>query len=222
MQREIVTIPPNLLRVLSVDWDIDWRGQSLGDVNSGAGATVYNAFPRWTGSPSIVLAEQEITQWRAIRAQAQGRVGIYRMEMCDPIGFASSELYPSGVPFSNGEVFSTGVGFAYNPSCQAVNAAVRGATEIRIDVAGHAAPVVGQIMSHDDWPFVVTWVALVSGEVYDLGIQMPLRAAIAADDLINLRGVGRFEVADPRAGNPAYGLQRVSRIQLSFREVLTR
>ncbi|NRB18058.1 MAG: hypothetical protein HRU33_10960 [Rhodobacteraceae bacterium] len=77
-------------------------------------------------------------------------------------------------------------------------------------------------MSHDDWPFVVTWVTLISGDVYELSIQMPLRAAIAVGDLINLRGVGRFEAVDEKAGNPAYDLQRVSKIQLSFREVLTR
>ncbi|NIZ63284.1 hypothetical protein DL239_20155 [Sedimentitalea sp. CY04] len=222
MQREIVTIPPNFLRVLNVDWDIDWRGQSVGDATSGSSATVYNSFPRWVGSPKVSLVRDEITQWRAIRAQAQGRVGIYRMEMVDPLGFIAPDVNPNGVSFSGGGLFNGGSGFAYTPICRAVNPAGAGATEIRLDVAGEAAPVVGQIMSHDDWPFVVVWASLVSGNVYDVGIQMPLRADIAVNDLINLRGVGRFEAVDESAGNPAYDRRRVSSIQLSFREVLSR
>ena len=222
MQREIVTIPPGFLRFTSTDWQIDWRGQSVGEANSGVSTTVYNSFPRWIGSPNVTLVGDEITRWRAIRTQAQGRVGIYRMEMVDPIGFASSGLHPNGIPFSNGLPFSSGFGFAYIPSCRGVFAAARGATEIRIDAAGHVAPVVSQIMSHNDWPFEVTWVSPVSGDVYDLGIQMPLRGDIAAGDLINLRGVGRFETVDEGAANPAYDRRRVSKIQLSFREVLTR
>lgn len=222
MQREIVTIPPNFLRVLSTNWDIDWRGQSVGEAISGTSTTVYNSFPRWIGSPNVALVGNEITQWRAIRAQAQGRVGIYRMEMVDHLGFASSAPYPNGISFSGGGLFSNGSGFAYTPICRAVYAAAMGATEIRVDVAGQAAPVVGQIMSHDDWPFMVVWAVLVSGDIYDIGIQMPLRADIAANELINLRGVGRFETVDGNAGNPAYDRRHVSNIQLSFREVLNR
>jgi hypothetical protein len=222
MQRELVTIPQNLLRVMNVNWDIDWRGQSAGDTTAGNSATVYNAFPCWVGAPKVGLVRDEITQWRAIRAKAQGRIGIYRVSMVDPLGFSMTGRNLSGKTFAGGQNFSTGAGFANIPVCSAVNAAARGATEIRVSMADEPDPVSGQIMSHQDWPFVITSAMPVGGGLFDLGFEMPLRAAIAAGDLINLRGVGRFEVADAGAGNPAYDRRKVSEIQLSFRVVLNR
>ena len=172
MQRPIITIPAGFLHFLDVDWDIDWRGQPPGNDTGGGTSVVYNRFPRWIGSPSIVLQGEAIAQWRAIRAQAQGRVGIYRLPMVDPIGFTSGAA-PSGTSFAGGASFASGVGFASEPACFAVTDVSAGAVQIRVENA-EVAPVVGQIMSHKLWPFLVTWVSEVSAGVYDLGIQMPL------------------------------------------------
>lgn len=219
MQRHIITIPPGFLRLLRVDWDIDWRGQSSGDRTDGSTQVVYNRFPRWVGRPEIFLQGAQVARWRAIRGAAQGRVGVYRIRMCDPVGFTDASLGDQ-IPYSNGLPHSTGAGFEYAPICTASLAAAAGATELR--VAAGVAPNVGQIMSHDDWPFLVTSVETVSAGVYDLGVQMPLRAAIAAGDPINMQGTGLFEATDDTMGNPSYAAARVATVGLSFQEVLVR
>ncbi|WIY23355.1 hypothetical protein [Parasedimentitalea psychrophila] len=220
MQRPIVTIPAGFLQLLEVDWDIDWRGQPPGNDTGGGTSVVYNRFPRWIGSPSILLQGDGIAQWRAIRAQAQGRVGIYRLPMVDPVGFVSSAL-TGGTSFEGGATFASGTGFAAEPACFAAAGAAAGAVQIRVENA-EVAPVIGQIMSHKLWPFTVTWVSEVSAGVYELGIQMPLRAAIAAGDTIKLQGEGLFEAVEDSMGRAGYDLDLVARPRLNFREVLNR
>ena len=228
MKRSIITLPPQLLKWLVRSWDIDWRGQGAGDFTSGVTRTLYAGFPRWVVESPIILEREQILQWRAIRAAAQGRRHIYRIRMYDPQGFSLSETGGteggSGTPFSEGQYFETGFGFEYNPFALAVGAHAAGAEEIRVDVSScnDVAPKQGQIMSHNDWPFEVTWVQHVSGTVYDIGIQMPLRSAIADEDPVLMRGVGRFEAMDEGMGNPAYDPTRFSRPQLRFQEVLAR
>jgi len=225
MQRLIVTVPAAFLRFISVDWDIDWRGQSLGENNGGGSQVVYNRFPRWVGTPSIILQGSAIAGWRAIRAEAQGRVGIYRIPMCDPAGFHFSAtgagVPAAGIPFSEGPTFESGYGFAYEPRCTASASAAAGATSILVEDSD-AVPVPGQIMSANSWPFVVTSVTEVSSGVYDLTVQMPLRAAISAGDTVLLRGEGLFEAVEDSMGRPSYGAGRLSKVKLSFREVLNR
>jgi hypothetical protein len=220
MQRPIVTIPAGFLHLVDANWDIDWRGQPPGNDTGGGTSVVYNRFPRWVGSPSIVLQGDAIAQWRAIRAQAQGRVGIYRLSMVDPVG-STSVAAPGGTSFEGGASFASGVGFASEPACFAVADVSAGAVQIRVDTA-EFAPVVGQIMSHKLWPFVVTWVLEVSAGTYDLGIQMPLRAAITAGDIIKLEGEGLFEAVEDGMGAAGYDVDLVARPRLNFREVLNR
>lgn len=230
MKRSIVTVPAHVMRHLSVNWDIDWRGRGAGDATSGLTRTVYDGFPRWTGSPEIFVRKETLRLWRAVRAQAQGRRNIYRIEMVDPVGFrpqetgASTATIRDGLPFGNGATFASGAGWRYAPFALAVGAHAKGAEEMRVDVesCGGVAPKVGQIMSHDDWPFTVTWVQPVGGTVYDIGVQMPLRAAVRDSDPVLMRGVGRFEAAEEGMGNPSHGPALFSRPQLSFREVLAR
>lgn len=224
MKREIVTVPRCVLRQLSVNWDIDWRGRGLGDTTDGVTRTMYDGFPRWTGSPQVVLTADTIRQWRAVRATAQGRRSIYRIEMVDPVGFRPQETGASDRTIRDGTAFGPDVSFRYAPFALAVGTHGKGAEEIRVDAApcNGVAPKIGQIMSHDDWPFTVTWVQPVSGTVYDIGVQMPLRAAIRDGDFVLMRGVGRFEAADEGMGNPSYGPASFSRPRLSFREVLAR
>ncbi|WIY25115.1 hypothetical protein [Parasedimentitalea psychrophila] len=220
MQRPIVTLPADFLHLVDTNWDVDWRGQPPGNDTGGGTSVVYNRFPRWVGSPSIVLQGSAIAQWRAIRAQAQGRVGIYRLTMVDPVGFATSA--PSaGTSFEGGATFASGVGFASEPACFAAADAAAGAVQIRVENA-EVAPVVGQIMSHKLWPFLVTWVSEVSPGSYDIGVQMPLRTAITAGDILKLEGEGLFEAVEDGMGQAGYNIDLVARLRLNFREVLNR
>jgi hypothetical protein len=224
MERPIITVPQGFLRATNFDWDIDWRGQPPSDRTSGVTQTVVNAFPRWVGSPQIYLRGALIGQWKAIRGSAQGRVGIYRVPMCDPVGFALSEagtVPADGLTYSDGNLFDNDKGFTFNPVCEAVTRADAGAEKVRVS-SPTVAPKQGQIMSHDDWPFEVSWVQEVSAGTYDIGVQMPLRSTIYAGDTVNLQGVGRFEAVEEGMGNPSYGSGRVSTPRLQFREVLTR
>lgn len=221
MERPIVTLPQDFLRFLNVDWDIDWRGQGLGETTGGGSATVYNKFPRWVGSPTIYLKGTALAQWRAIRATAQGRLGIYRLPMLDPVGIDPGQAGAIETLFDDGAGFDSGTGFADQPLCFASMAADPGAEQIRVENAA-VAPVAGQIMSHGHWPFVVTWVSEVSAGVFDLGVQMPLRAGIAIGDPIQLQGEGLFEAVEGSMGRPSYGVTRLSTLTLNFREVLNR
>ncbi len=219
MERRIITVPPGVLKFTTAEWDIDWRGQGLGDTNQGVSKTVVNALPRWVGSPSVVLTPDMIGHWRGIRAHAQGMVGVYRIQMVDPVVY-EDERFLQSLTWSNGQTFSAGKGWAFDPTCAAPEAAARGAEEITI--SSPERPRVGQIMSHDLWPFAVTWVEVGAADTYRIGVQMPLRSDIAVGDRIKLRGEGLFEATDESMGNPAYGLDRVSRPRLSFREWINR
>lgn len=219
MQRAVVTLPAGFLKFLQVDWDIDWRGQGLGENTGGGSTVVFNRFPRWVGAPSVFLEGAALAQWRAIRAAAQGRVGIYRLPMVDPIG--SDGVSDADLPFSDGASFASGHGFASEALGFAALAADPGAERIRVEGAP-VAPRAGQIMSHGLWPFVVTWVQEVSAGVFDLGIQMPLRGAMAAGDPVRLEGMGLFEAIEDGMGRVSYGLDRAAQVKLNFREVLNR
>lgn len=224
MQRKIITVPRSLFRVLDVNWDIDWRGQSAGASTDGVTRTTYNAFPRWVGSPSIVLGREWVSQWRAIRGAAQGMVNLYRLPMVDPVcgvfGSVSDQVQYQGLPFSTDQRFSTGYGFEYAPFIYA-KAASRGDTVLRLVIASDGdVPRVGQFISHDDYPYMVTSITPdVSGGI-EVGIQMPLRQKIPVGAEIQLAAYGVFEAAEEGMGNPAYGLDLVSRPRLSFREWL--
>ncbi|KAF0675067.1 hypothetical protein PMES_02588 [Profundibacterium mesophilum KAUST100406-0324] len=227
MERRIITIPPGLFAPTQFDWDIDWRAQSAGETGDGVTRTVFNAFPRWIGSPSVVLVHSQIAAWRAIRAQAQGAVGVYRVPMSDPITYSPRGAAPEGwiddgVPLANGQRLATGEGTSYEPFVRAKRAEAAGAEVIRIDTGGQSVPVPGQIMSHDDWPFVLTSATRLSGTIYECQVQMPLRRALPLGARIDLRARGLFEIASDGTGNPAYGASRVSSITVEFREWLNR
>lgn len=229
MQREVLNVPRDLMRSIEVNWTPDWRGQSLPEANSGVSTVVYNRFPRWVGSPRLVLSGSRLLAWRAIRAKAQGRKNLYRVPMVDPVGFnhglaaERAGVGSEGLPFSTGAYFSTGHGFSYDPAAVAVGGFARGADEIRLDTAAAGFfPVVGQIMSHDDRPFIVTEILETSEAECTVGIQMPLRASIPDGAPVLMQGRGIFEAAEEGMGNPSYGVDLVSRVRLSFQEYLNR
>lgn len=228
--RRIITIPEGLFRYTTFSWRIDWRNQAAGDFTDGTTNTAFAGFPRWVGSPSIVLHNDDLLRWRAVRNMAQGRIGIFRVRIVDVAGWDDNEMVPDaawlsqGVPFAGGNVFANGLGWQYEPFALAAGPASRGATEVDLDMSpvGGVAPRQGQIMSHDDWPFSVSWVQPMGDSIYRVGVQMPLRADISAGDFVLMRGTGRFEATEADMGSEDYDLQRVARPALQFTEVLRR
>lgn len=223
MKRDVVTIPRALFRNIRPDWDVDFRGQSLGATAGGTNVSVYNAFPRYVGSINLPLHGAEIGRWRAIRNRARGRANMYRVVMNDPAVNPIRMPYENGIPFSNGARFSTGFGFAYEPIATAPVAASSGATELVVDVESAAqAPRVGQIMGAGYWPFTVEHVEPVTDTRHRIEFFPPLRQNVATGGIVRLRGVGLFEVVTEGEGLPTYGGSKISMATMSFREVLTR
>lgn len=230
MPREIVTLPRRLMRQMQVTWAIDWRGQVSPDFTSGVSQTVGFGFPRWTGAPSLRLRRDMLREWRAISGALRGRARVLRVPMVDPLGFDPSEAgatpadLSTGVSFDDGTRFDGGAGWAFDSFALASGAASRGDTALRVDVASCAgvAPKAGQIMSADDWPFVVTSVRPAGGTLYDLTVEMPLRADIADGAVVLMEGVGRFEAVEEGMGAVAYGRSQTGDVTLSLQEVLNR
>lgn len=220
MRRPVVTIPKSVYRPMSFDWDIDWRGQSAGATVGGMSQTVVNAFPRWVGEPTLYLRGAAIATWQAVRAAAQGQVGVYLVEMCDP-AFPRGVQPTAPLTWSNGATWSTGAGWARVPFYQSVGNAAIGATQIRVDVpAGVPVPIAGQIVGHGLLPTRVTSVETISATRYRLHLGLPLRAAVAAGDAIRARGVGLFEAVSGETGRLSYNGSRAAQVTLSLREWL--
>ena len=218
MGRKIVTSPTDLMRVLDVNWDVEWRGQPPASTVGGIDVATYNRFPRFIGAPTLVLAGDRIAHWRAIRAAAGGRTAIYQVPMIDPVAAQSGPQ----VPYSQGQFHSEGQGFDYAPTVELVAAVAAGDTSIVIDETGADFAVKpGAFLSYNFWPFIVTSRIPLGGGQVELGVEM-LRTAIPAGSRIEQRARGLFIASDDQMGNPAYGLTFVSRPKLSFVEYLNR
>ncbi len=222
MERPIVTIPRGLWRELEMDWHIDWRGQTAGTSLAGQTKVLYNAFPRWKGTPKFTLVGEQFLKWRAILAEAQGHVGIFRVPMIDPIAY---ERPNANVPLTDANM-TTGTGQEYTPTALAVGDHAIGVDTVRLDcsITGEV-PAAGQTMSHgEDWPFVIRWADPVEGmaDHYDLQIAPPLRADMPEGQEVRYEAIGRFELADKDQGFPAYGANRVGSVSIPLQEVLTR
>ncbi|KAB2539655.1 hypothetical protein AL035_17750 [Salipiger aestuarii] len=228
MKRQIVTLPLSLMRVTSIDWDIDWRGAPEAGLTDGNTQVVMNQVPRWVGHLDMTMRDDWLRSWRAHRWQAQGRVGIYRLYMFDPLGFnlqaiVGRAVAETGIPFATGERFSSGSGFSPNVYLEAAAAASAGDTYVTVTCTdADLVPAPGQIMSAGDWPMGVVSVEANGDDTYTLGIQMPLRADMAAGDLVSCMATGLFEVDDDLAGAAPYGKLNRSAFSVSFREVLNR
>lgn len=219
INRRIITIPPGFMRNIEVNWDIDWRGQSPRAKVNGATEDVLSAYPLWVGTPTISLRREHILAWRAIRAQAQGRANLYRIRMCDPLGSHLTGAAQSGVPFSDDQPFASGLGFENRPFMTAVSGVSRGSETM---VVSGTPPRQGQIISHNDWPYLVTSVLAVSGGDHRITFQMPLYAAIPAGDPVYLDGSSLFEAADADMGAAPYGPGFHTTARLSFRQYINR
>lgn len=215
MDRPIITLPP--FQVTQVDWDIDWAEQSAGRRLSGRGKIQVGDFPRWIGSPKYRIRQSEIGRWRANRWAGQGLTGVYRVAMSDPWVFPCKV---TSIPFSDDTYFEDGAGFYGVPTVRAVGSFAAGSTEIVVDESDAAKPSrIGQIMSHEDYPFAVIE-RFGSGAAVSLTVAMPLRSAIADGDLIRMVGTGLFELTESGSGNITYPDSRVVQPSMQFREWL--
>lgn len=214
MQRRIITLTPDFPRVAAVNWDIDWREQSTGAAVSGRRGISMSNLPRWVGTPSLLFYKEAIGKWRAHTLSARGMTGIFRLPMIDPAVYLHPDI--DALPFSGGSRFSDGMGFENEQAVLCSSGAAAGATEIVVDMDSTAGTIrQGQIMSHDDWPFAVTW---ISGNT--LTVEMPLRRAIPANSLINLRGRGLFEMVQARTGAMGYDANHAARTDMQLQEWL--
>ena len=226
MSRSIVTVPYSLMLATEINWWIDWRGRGS-QRNDDTTKIVHNRAPRWRGELSLVLQGAAAGAWRARHWAAEGRAGVYRLFMIDPMLFDRMEVMSAaaaakGVPFSTGSYFSTGAGFEAGPYIAAAAAAEPGASSIVVSVPDpDLVPAVGQIISAHDWPMGVLSVEDLGEQTYRLEVSLQ-RATIAAGDPIALVATGLFEVESDEASSMPYGLSRVARPGLSFREALKR
>lgn len=229
MDRPLITVPPDVFRATSADWDIDWREVSAGIGTGGRNGILVGQLPRWIGGPGLVIHADTLRDWRAHRWAGRGQTGVYRLTMVDPIGLSAMGFndpgpgLPAGVPFDGPEPFAGGAGFEHRWQVPIIGAAPAGAGEIVVDESALPAGLhlrVGQILSHDDWPFGVTSrMAEETAGHYRLTVEMPLRRAIPDGALIDLAATGLFELVGG-SGNPGYGLDRVSRPTLQLQEWL--
>jgi len=218
MARDIITIPPDLCRVTAFDWDIDWRTQPGGETTAGNSQIYQQGFPRWFGNLPLVLTPSLILRWRAVRAHARGRLGLYKVTMPDWLIGVPGEGQPwyDGQPWGNDEFWES------NPLWLFAANAPRGSSTIRVTVPeGMPAPQQGRIVSHNDWPTIITSVAEISAQ-WELTIARPLIEAAVSGDPLSLRPTGIFEAISDGTGNPAYDLDRVARPVMEFREYLNR
>ena len=226
MERKILTIPRMLMASSSFTWEIDWRGQGSEESNSGFVQTVYNAFPRWYGTPQLVLKPEDILAWRAVKTSARGRVNLYRVPIIDGISIDYADIPPQfeerGIPFDTRFRFDTGQGFEYQPYHIAKEFAPKGSSTLVVDTSPlpEKPPQIGQILSHDDLPFVVTEVLRVDDTTYELRVEMPLRSDVAAGNPIDLIPYGLFVMTTDRVGATQYGPNLFARPTLSFVEYL--
>lgn len=220
----IITIPRSLMTTTEFNWDIDWRGQDSGQqTNAGSRQIVYNAFPRWVGSPRLAIDKEQIPLWRAIRARAQGRHSAYRVPIIDPLSFDYSsiakDIEDRGIPNNIGVRFSTGKGMQFQPFITFAQAALAGADEIHVDVGALSmSPKIGDIYSMDDRPFVVTEVDPEGVGLFRLSIEMPLRIAAGAGDPIDLIPYGLFFTETDGTGSITYGGNWFAEAEFSFVE----
>lgn len=210
----ILTNTDALIRALVCNWDIDWRGQTSASAG-GVDQIVYNAFPRWIGTPKIDLRNVQIAAYRAVRAHGQGRAGVWRVPLVDEDGRGPR---PGGTTWGGGVTWDGGVSWAVEPTVVCAVAAAAGASEIVVTEGGETVTV-GQFISHDDWPYVVTWRSEESDGVH-LGVEMPLRRPIPQGAEIHLRARGLFRLASDMSGNPAYDRRFVAQPELQFIEWL--
>lgn len=215
--RSIIDMPLPLQRLTSVQWDIDWGGQSAGADMGGGDQLVMSAFPRFVAELGLRFERDALGHWRALRAQLQGRQNALRVRMIDPVTMAY--LQP-GI-HTDLSAWLDGMYDEPRPQVPCRIAASAGAVTLAIDETFIAAPVqVGAHLSYQDWPFLVLG---RSGEGSTTVLQVTmLRRAIPVNGQIDLIPRGVFTMADPSQGVVGYARQQRMSTSLTLTEWITR
>jgi len=217
MTRSIIDLPPPLLRMTAVTWDIDWAGQSAGGDAGGGDQVVVNQFPRFTARLSLQFDRDGIGLWRAYRARLQGRQNVARLRMLDPVTMAS--VGPAVNADWGG--WKSGMYIEPRPQVACVGAVAAGAAQVVVnETTAHAPIQIGAHLSYADWPFLVTGRS-GTGAAVTLDVLM-LRTAIPNGGQIDLIPRGLFLVTDPAEGAAGYGRRLRAAPEISFSEWITR
>jgi hypothetical protein len=100
-------------------------------------------------------------------------------------------------------------------------AAVAGQSAIVIDETTLVAPVpVGWILSHNDWPFRVTWRKPYAGGLTEIGVTF-VRRAIPLNAMIDVYATGLFTGTSDEGAAPELTGQSAL-ISMDFEEYITR
>lgn len=207
---DIIQMPYQIMRAINCDWDVDWRSQSSGEGTDGVEQIFLNPMPRWIGSPSLSLHGQLVRDWRATRAKARGRVHVYRVPMIDHDGI--SDAYGSDARAINGTGLGDGPTLAVNTGAGA------GASSVVI-TKGIYPVLVGSFISIKDWPYTVHDVE-VGANAQRVYLDIPLRRAAVAGDVVNLRAHGLFKAREDNMGAINVGPNGFAQVDLSFQEWL--
>ena len=191
MTRKIIDLDVRFFRMVTFDWQIDWRGMSGQQGVTGAGQVVFGNQPRWIGRPDFkTYRRTNIRPWRSVIAQARGWYNAFRVKMHDPMRPSWAEMgsaYLGGpILHSDGASFSDGSGYAQGSAAPILAAAAAGAESLQIngDYLGNYISA-GHIFSINDWPYVATGIE-GQGENAVLYFETPLRRGVSPDDEINL------------------------------------
>lgn len=223
MTRKIIELDSAYFRLLSFDWQIDWRGTAGQTGVTGAGQVVFGNQPRWVGRPDFRTFRREtIRPWRSVIAQARGRYNAFRVRMCDPMRPSWAEIggdYVGGtILHSDGSSFSDGSGYAQGMTAPILATASAGATSIQIngDYLGNFVSA-GHIFSINDWPYLATGIE-GQGENAVLYFETPLRRAVTTDDEINLNATCIAALEGDLEGASRVELSDIAGVNLSLVE----
>lgn len=216
MDRPIVDVPSYLFRPTSIDIDIDWGGQSIGEGVDSSEQIVFNRLPRFTFRSDLVLDGDLIAEWRALRSRARGRAGAYRLQLFDPITQAVE--YDVSVDYQRA---LRGDFSEWFPKVVCVGDVQAGSSQITIDEVNAPFPVrVGAWLSFNDWPFQVED-RIGHGANVTLSISR-LHVGIPHGAQIDLIARGLFVSVDPKNGSAGYGFSQIARPQINMYEWITR
>lgn len=216
----IIDIDLPLMRQVTFNWRIDWRGRPPSQGLNGIEQVVYNAAPRIVGEPVVYLEGSALLYFRALIARGRGRVNVYRVPLLDPLGHQPK---PRGGSVWSHEFAAWRAGHyvEVRPQVACAAGAAAGAASIVVNETGLAVPVqVGQWMSYDDWPFMVA-TRSGAGAAVTLGVER-LAVAIPPGGLVDVHARGLFRATDDAMGWPSYGAGGFAEQPLSFVEWMLR